>query len=420
MHKDAIADAAGTDRLHFDEARRRAPDEAMIAAIRARFPTEREIDTILTRKMERRRGPGYVPVTLERLTAGTTALIEAEVGYPVRIENARWLSGGASKLQMVFDLHWRGEDGGAGDASTALVLRMEPAASVTESSRRREFEILRAVEGRIPAPRPYWVDPDARFLPYPAMIYSFASGAAKPSADAAKVTGLGQNYGPDLRARLAPQFVDLLARLHAIDVTEVSPHLPSFDGATVGSNAALIRQVNAMRRLWEEDRVEEEPVMDLVYRWLVANAPPLDRVSIVHGDYRSGNFLFDEASGAITAWLDWEGAAIGDRHQDLTYAALPTFQHVAEDGAAVFASGMMTEDELYAAYGAATGMPVDPERIRYFRIYNRYLVCVLTLGASTRASLMGGTHQDVVTNFVAMLGYVALADLRAVYAEVIA
>ena len=70
-----------------------------------------------------------------------------------------------------------------------------------------------------------------------------------------------------------------------------------------------------------------------------------------------------------------------------------------------------------AAYEAASGLPVDRVRIRYYRIYNRYLVCVLTLAASARASLMAGTHQDVVTNFVAMLGYIALADLRETYLE---
>ena len=401
--------------LHFEEAERRTPSDETVAAIRARYPTEREIDKTLSRKMSRRKGPGYTPVSLETLVPGAKALIEADLGYAIEVQGARWLSGGASKLQMLFDLVWHGPQAEGEPRTTRLVLRMEPAASVTESSRRREFEVLGAVHGLIPAPTPYWVDADAEHLPYPAMIYSFATGVAKPTGDAAKVTGLGQNYGPALRAKLAPDFIDLLVRLHKMEPPREA--LKSFDGAEVGSNASVIRQVNAMRRIWEEDRLEEEPVMEMAYQWLVANAPPLDRVSIVHGDYRSGNFLFDEAEGRITAWLDWEGAALGDRHQDLTYAALPTFQHVAEDGQAVLASGMMTEEALYAAYGEASGLPVDPVRIRYYRIYNRYLVCILTLAASARASLMRGTHQDVVTNFVATIGYIALADLCETYRE---
>jgi aminoglycoside phosphotransferase (APT) family kinase protein len=402
-----------------DEVKRRQPDEAMIASIRTRYPVEPEIDKILSRKMQRRRdGSGYTGVTLERLVEGTQKLITDRLATPVTIANASWLSGGASKLQMKFDLDWRGLE--KGDVRTqTLVLRMEPAASVTESSRAREFEVIRAVEGIIPVPRAYWVDPDGDFLPYPAMIYTFSTGTAKPTYDSGKVSGLGQNYGPELRAKLAPHFVNWLAKLHTIDIAQAKG-MDHFTPAQVGSNASVIAQVNALRRVWEEDRVEEEPIMEIAYRWLIANAPPLDHVSIVHGDYRSGNFLFDEAKGEITAWLDWEGATLGDRHQDLTYAAMPPFAHFSEDGQTLLASGMMSEPALYSAYEEASGLKVDPARIAYFNIYNRYLIAILTLAASSRASRGRGTHQDVLVNFVVGVGYPALADLRDYYLKVVA
>lgn len=399
------------------EAARRYPTEGTINSIRARYPVETEIDAVLTRKMQRRHGPGYEGVTLERLLDGIKALIEANLGYEVAIENGRWLSGGASKLQVLFDLNWRGPDG-AGKTTDRMVLRMEPAASVTESSRHREFEVLKAVEGIIPSPKPYWVDGEGKFLPYPAMIYGFMTGTAKPSYDSGKVSGLGQNYGPELRAKLAPEFVGLLSRLHSLDVASL-PGLAHFERSQVGSNASVIKQVNAIRRVWEEDRVEEEPILEIVYRWLIENAPPLDHVSIVHGDYRSGNFLFDEPSGRITSWLDWEGATLGDRHQDLTYAAMPSFSHYAEDGVTPLASGMMSPPDLYAAYEASSGLSVDPDRLKYYNIFNRYLIVILTLAASARASRVRGTHQDVLVNYVVGVGYVALADLRYYFAEAV-
>ena len=397
---------------------RRRPDAALIDAIRERFPVEREIDKILTRKMHRRAGLSFQLPSLEALVTATTAMISARVGYSVTLERARWLSGGASKLQVAFDLQWRGDDGAA-DAVTPMVMRMETAASVTESSRRREYEVLQLVDGIIPAPKTYWVDADAEFLPYPGLIYGFASGVAKPSGDSARVTGLGQNYGPELRAKLVPQFMGMLATLHQIPSSQFAA-LPSFEVPEVGSNASIIKQVNNARRIWEEDRLEEEPVMELVYRWLVANAPPLDHVSVVHGDYRSGNFLFDEASGAITAWLDWEGAVLGDRHQDLTYVTMPIFRHIAEDGQTILMSGMGTADELFERYAAASHLGVDPERLRYFGIFNRYLVTVLLLAASARAAQVSGTHQDVLLNHVAGLGYIALDDLLDSFRKVVA
>ena len=397
---------------------RRRPDAALIDAIREKFPVEREIDKILTRKMHRRAGLSFQLPTLDDLVTATTAMIGARVGYPVTLERARWLSGGASKLQVAFDLQWRGDDAAA-DAVTPMVMRMETAASVTESSRRREFEVLQLVDGIIPAPRTYWVDADADFLPYPGLIYGFANGVAKPSGDSAKVTGLGQNYGPALRAKIVPQFIGMLATLHQIPASQFAA-LPSFEVPVVGSNASIIKQVNTARRIWEEDRLEEEPVMELVYRWLVKNAPPLDHVSVVHGDYRSGNFLFDEESGAITAWLDWEGAVLGDRHQDLTYVTMPIFRHIAEDGQTVLMSGMGTAEELFDRYAAVSNLGLDPERLRYFGIFNRYLVAVLLLAASARAAQVAGTHQDVLLNHVAGLGYIALDDLLDSFGKVVA
>ncbi len=75
-------------------------------------------------------------------------------------------------------------------------------------------------------------------------------------------------------------------------------------------------------RVWEEDCNEEVPLMTELLFWLKANMPPIDRLSLTHNDFRSGNFLFDEKTQAITAWLDWELAHLGDRHQELGFFAV--------------------------------------------------------------------------------------------------
>lgn len=388
---------------------REQPSDALIESIRAAYPTEREVDAVFTRKMQRRNGPPFQQITLQRLIDGARQLIEANLGYSVTISDAKWLSGGASKLQAVFVLNWRGFEGNT-NLATKMVLRTEPAASITESSRRREFEVLKAVEGVIPAPTSYWIDEDGTYLPYPGIVLGFCKGVAKPSLDADKVSGLGQNYGPELRKKLAPQFVHYLAKLHTIDPQRFAM-LTSFDVPTPGSNEAVIKQVNYIRRMWEEDRLEDEPIMEVTYKWLIKHAPVIDHVSLIHGDYRNGNFLFDEQSGEITTWLDWEGAVLGDRHRDLTYATMDTFGHLAEDGTTRLASGMMSKTELFSAYEKASGLKVDPVRLTYYNIYNRYLLLGLIMGSSARASYGARTHQDVLTNYLTALGYQNLAEL---------
>ena len=136
------------------------PSPAWIAALRKRFPTETEIDRVLTRKMERRDGPGFSPLPLDTLVKGVDSLLRAELKDPYEIVDARWLSGGASKLQMAFTLDWNRP--GVGRERTPMVLRMEPAESIVETSRLREFQLIRAFEGTVPVPPVYWCDSEAR------------------------------------------------------------------------------------------------------------------------------------------------------------------------------------------------------------------------------------------------------------------
>src|SRR3546814_16056206 len=83
------------------------------------------MDRVLTRKMRLRSGPGYSPISLERLEAGARRLIARNIGEDFTLSRVRWLTGGASKIQVAFDIEWNGP---AGDRrqSTPMVLRMEP------------------------------------------------------------------------------------------------------------------------------------------------------------------------------------------------------------------------------------------------------------------------------------------------------
>ena len=149
---------------------RQNPTPEFIEQLRKRFPVEAEIDAVLTRKMQNRaaRQEAYTPVTLEELVAGTQKLLEQKISGDFSLEKPRWLSGGASMLQMAFELHWQGEDGTAAKQVTPMVLRMCPMEPVVETSFLREAEIVNLVqrEGIMPVPQCYWIDETGEFLPY--------------------------------------------------------------------------------------------------------------------------------------------------------------------------------------------------------------------------------------------------------------
>ena len=174
---------------------------------------EKEIDRLLDRRMARRSGPPYKPVSLGELVEGTQSLLRKKLTEPIEISNPRWLSGGTSKLQMSFDLNW--EKPFQGRLTERMVLRMEPAESLVETSRRREFELVEKLQGYLPLPVAHWVDPDGVHFPYPALIYSMVEGVASPSDAQERVSGMGLNFGPHLRPVLAEQFIRQLMCLRS-------------------------------------------------------------------------------------------------------------------------------------------------------------------------------------------------------------
>ncbi|MBB4631626.1 phosphotransferase [Sphingosinicella soli] len=397
---------------------RAAPTSEFIEQIRRRFPVETEMDRVLTRKMRLRSGPGYSPISLDQLEAGARRLISRNIGEDFTLSRVRWLTGGASKIQVAFDLEWNGP---AGDQrqSTPMVLRMEPPESVVETSRMREFELIQALDGLVPVPPCYWVDADGECLPHPALIYGFVNGVTCPSSlKSTQVTGIGLNYGPELRPLLARQFLDQVGRFHRAGA-ELAPRLPHFDGAEVGSNLSVIRLVNWWRRVWEEDRKEDDPLVELAYQWLIKNAPPLDHVSIVHGDCRGGNFLFDEQTAQITGWLDWELALLGDRHQDLAWSMHNAYRHMSEDGKDELMSGFLPLNQYLEEYERLSGLSVDRKRLQYYRVLVSFMSVVICGGTGYRVARGGKTHQDVVVAWLAMITHPIAEQMRETLEEVL-
>lgn len=392
------------------------PTPEFIASLRGQHPIEPEIDRMLTRKMQRRPGSAYTMVTLPQLTRSLTALLEARLDAPFEIRDARWLAGGASKLQMRFTLDWRGPNGK--NTVSDLVVRMEPSESLNASSRLREFQMLAALQGRVPVPEVHWVDADGEFFPEPALVYAHAQGVAKPTrTGGAGVTGLGSRFGPRLRALLTPQFVEHLARIHTFD--PAGADLSAFVRPAPGSTESARQQVDWTQRVWAEDRGAEFALMDVAANWLRRNLPTLDHASVVHGDYRAGNFLFDEDSGRITTILDWERCYIGDRHRDIAWSTTTVVGHVDDDGKTFLMCGLMPVAEFYLRYEDASGLRIDTDKLHFYEVLNRYQQLQTVLGTAYRVVHLSKSHQNIVIARLQKAAYLLAEDLRHALQEVI-
>jgi aminoglycoside phosphotransferase (APT) family kinase protein len=385
--------------------------EERIAALDSRHPTETVNAQVLGEKLRRRGQVRHASRSLHDVAGQLEKVLATNLDGPFTVSGLGRLAGGASKEQFAFDLEW---SEGSATRQERLVLRLNPPASVVETSRQREYEVLRALHGLVPVPQPYWAITSREPFGEYGIICAFRPGVAAPTKGGGGPSGLGTAYG-ELAPHLGEQFVDHLAALHALDTDTLD--LPSFDRPRVGTTEAADWRIALWDRVWEEDTFEAHPTITLTREWLWANRPILDRVSLVHGDYRNGNFLFDEDAVAITAILDWELAYLGDRHHDLAYLMLVGW---GQDDAATgkyLCSGLLAAETLIARYEAKSGLTVDPDRLRYYTVLNMYWAMVACSATSTRIAQEQMTHLDVMMPFVTGLGMFFSHELNKILAE---
>ncbi|MGH8595610.1 MAG: phosphotransferase family protein, partial [Gammaproteobacteria bacterium] len=362
---------------------REEPSAEWIAQIRRRFRVERTVDRQLTYKLEMRARPLQPLAGLHDIGERLDRFLRANLDGKFVVRNLAYLAGGASKEQFVFDLDF---DADGRRRTDKLVLRRDPIEAITSTSRAREFQLLRAFDGIVPVPRARWLDEDGEFFGRSSLLCNFVAGVQKPTNATANVTGLGILFAPQSRTRMADEFIGALAQIHTADLTRAD--LSAFDICPAGSTAAVEMHLDWWARVWFEDRLEETPLMAVTENWLRRNVPPVDVISLVHGDYRSGNFLFDEATDTITAILDWELAHFGDRHCDLAWVLFEVFLMTDEQGRRL-CCGMLPRDQIIALYREKSGLAVDEKRLQYYEIFMLWKAVIICLASGPRVTLGG-------------------------------
>jgi aminoglycoside phosphotransferase (APT) family kinase protein len=219
----------------------------------------------------------------------------------------------------------------------------------------------------------------------------------------------------------APCFV--LVALHGIDPDAVG--LGDF-GRPEGF---LARQVRRWVTQWEKARetgipVSEETLTELtrLADALGAAVPTTQRHTIVHGDYRIDNCLFDaDDPGVIRAVLDWELSTLGDPLADLGLLLVywrDADEHPAWRAAQYIPSptqlpGFLGRTELVKAYAAGSGLDLAP--LPWYVAFGAFKLAVVLAGILARvragmvpASMAAGLEGSV--DPLVALGHHVLAE----------
>ncbi len=163
---------------------------------------------------------------------------------------------------------------------------------------------------------------------------------------------LGHAAFAHARSQLVQHCAHALAGIHRVPLEQLAD-LP---------DQPLGVQINQLRSL-HRGFGEKLPVFELALRWLEDNQPEPGIRTLVHGDFRMGNFLVNETG--LIAVLDWELAHIGDPLEDIGWLCA----HAWRFGSTLPVGGFARRDTFYAAYCAAGGREVVPAQVRYWEIY---------------------------------------------------
>ena len=169
------------------------------------------------------------------------------------------------------------------------------------------------------------------------------------------------------RAAMIGQCAAVLARLHAIPIGDVAALvLP-----TGRTDEALARMTAHYRSFGVNS-----PVFDLAFAWLAERSGTGAAHAIVHGDFRSGNFIVDQ--NGLAAVLDWELAHLGEGAEDLGWLCVNAWRFGVWQKPV---GGFGDRDALYDAYAAAGGR-VDRGRAHVWEIWGtlRWGLSCLQLG----------------------------------------
>jgi aminoglycoside phosphotransferase (APT) family kinase protein len=292
----------------------------------------------------------------EDLAAGIATFIARETGATaVHITDLRRLTGGASRetwsLDATLDLHGSTE-------TLPLILQRDVRGAPKELTRPMEFQLMKAAfdEG-VPAPEPLWVG-DETVGAGESFFVRRVDGETLPRRLLRE-----DEYAP-AREALPEQLGGLLAQIHAIPVEKHG--LTSLPSPPAGISPA-VHEVDRYENIFRMIAPEPHPAFELAFRWLrqhpVIAAPVAAARTLVHGDFRIGNVLFGPEG--LRVMLDWELAHIGDPMEDMGFICVRSWRF----GGPKPVGGIGDREPFFAAYEAAGGAPVDPERVRFWEVF---------------------------------------------------
>jgi aminoglycoside phosphotransferase (APT) family kinase protein len=311
-------------------------------------------------------------VQKEEVQQGLERFIAARTGGPVTVSNLARLSGGASRETWSFDAD-------TPQGRIEGILRADPVPGApTIPGRELEYHLIKAAwDAGVTVPEPLW-DGDDTFP-----VKFFVMRRVPGETLGARLIR-GEQYAK-AREVVPYQLARDLARIHAIREAD-HPELAGLERPPEGKTSAEA-QLDHYETSYRTAELDPHPVFELAIRWLRQHLPPPSELVLVHGDFRLGNFIFDETG--VKGILDWELAHWGDPMEDLGWLAVKSWRF----GGRLPMAGVGTREAFIEAYEAAGGRKVNRQHFLWYEMFGNLKWGVITM--TQAATYLTGRSRSV-------------------------
>lgn len=260
----------------------------------------------------------------------------------------------------------------------AYVLRRKPPGEILKGAHavEREYRVTAALHAaHFPVARPYALCTDESVIGTWFYVMEMVEGRIFWDAT---LPGLE----PEQRAAHFDAMNATLARLHSLDVEAIGL------GDYGRQGNYFERQIGRWSRQYLDDEAAGRlPAMDRLVEWLPKNIAAGDEVSVVHGDCRADNMIFDPGSPRVLAVLDWELSTLGHPLADFAYHLmmyrLPPEIIGGFAGADLEALGIPSEGAYIATYCRRTGRSGIPD-LNFYLAFNMFRLAAILHGIKGR------------------------------------
>ena len=262
------------------------------------------------------------------------------------------------------------------------ILRLDPENALVETDFANEFLAYTAFQGtKVPVPRPLWFEEDPRWLGSPFFIMEEITDCESER------DRISQPPYLEVREKIGESYTRILARISKTDPAEIGliekMEAPAPDGCWK-------RELDYWEGMIHQDELEPQPIARAAIRRLRRNPPPpAQKVVVVHGDFRLGNFLYDK-HGNIHGILDWEMCHLGDPIEDMTWGMNPLWTFSEQDRV----GQMIARDRFISLWEEESGLKADPGAVNWWLLFNS--VKGLSIWIDAARKYADGTNRDFI------------------------